>query len=943
VNSKGGKEGMKKHPNIKKSLSVLLALVMTLTLAPMASAAGVSCPYHPSVTCKETVIIEATCSQQGKIQYECPKCEYSTVKDTPINGNNHEYIYTDNGDGTHSGVCRYHVNATRASASHTYRNGVCELCGASDYSAVVMDLPSERVIPVALGDSSAKLTAGDVRLTLGTSNITDEYNIDYLWYDYNQGDREVSDEASYPLPASVYNKEGTYYYTLIVSAKPKDVSFRAPLIQTCRITVKVAERISVSAVMSTEDETLRLGDSTVWTPESISNQIYDAVQSSCGRSAEPDYVVFTDTVSTNVGRLNVLSGHKYYFDDSNNGLENVIFTAVDATGDYIAGFTAYDTNKKAYDGVLTVTVQQYAGDMDVVYAASRNAPLTLTSKEFESFWEKQCPNGALEYIVFDQLPRSVDGTLYIDYTATGLSSDTVRRADEFYVSPSGRQYGIESVTFIPSVGVKQSNYITLDFTAYGVRSTGRDAKRSGVIYIFFADSETSADVPVSVPNTGTIGVTGTPLNPAAFRTVYEKMTGTAAGSFSIQLLDVPSSGALFLNRTTASNGIRLTSDNITGRPFAYNGSKVETIADLTYVPGTQGKESIRYVASSAQGKPLFAGNINFTSAASPSTGVPATGLTVDYTSPATGVAFRGSDFVNAQGANQPALTSVCFTPPTSLYGTLYYGRTATSTGTAITTSANWFSTASSIISGSNCIDDITFVPALSYTSGTVTIPFTALTSAGTRVGGNVRITVGSGSVVTPPTTTPTTPPTDAKTFKDVPVTAYYYKYVTELTTTGVLSGYEDNTFRPDNTVNLGEALKMIMTSAGYPEQAPVDSEWASGYLARAKADNLLPAGTIERLDRPVDRYTIAEITARAMRLQPGAVSVSPFADMAADHASAPAVTLLNQLGILIGSTNKNNQMIYQGQYAIKRCDFAIIIWRVQNYVRTGNVNGTVTQ
>ena len=33
-------------------------------------------------------------------------------------------------------------------------------------------------------------------------------------------------------------------------------------------------------------------------------------------------------------------------------------------------------------------------------------------------------------------------------------------------------------------------------------------------------------------------------------------------------------------------------------------------------------------------------------------------------------------------------------------------------------------------------------------------------------------------------------------------------------------------------------------------------------------------------------------------------------------------------------------MIYQGEYAIKRGDFAIIIWRVQNYVRTGSVNGT---
>ena len=35
---------------------------------------------------------------------------------------------------------------------------------------------------------------------------------------------------------------------------------------------------------------------------------------------------------------------------------------------------------------LTITVQQYAGDMDVLYIASRSEPLTLGAQEFEDFW-----------------------------------------------------------------------------------------------------------------------------------------------------------------------------------------------------------------------------------------------------------------------------------------------------------------------------------------------------------------------------------------------------------------------------------------------------------------------------------------------------------------------------------------------------------------------------
>lgn len=933
---------MKKKSLLRRPLSALLALALMLALAPAAAAASdVYCPIHDKV-CRKTIVVEATCNQKGKIQYTCPEkdCTYSTVLDQDYDSSNHEMVYIDKGDGTHSGECRWHPKATSGPETHRFVNGVCEKCGATDYGAVKMDLPAEKIVPVALGDTTAKLSAGNIRLTLGSANITDEYELSYYWYDRSQGSYQVCDKAEYALPASIYGKEGTYIFTLVVNASPKGTMSRVPLSQTCRVIVQVADLITASAVITTEDEELRLGDVDNWSSDSVSNQIYAAVQNLCGRNARPQYVRFNDVKESSIGKLNVSNtSNQYAFGETSKDLEDVRFTAKGEAGDFVVSFTAYDTDGESYAGVLTITVQQYSGNMDVLYIASQSKPLTLSSKDFEAFWQDVCPNGELEYVCFDSLPRSVDGTLYTEYE-TSFRADPLRLNDELYVEPVRRQYALDNVVFEPSVGAKQGGYITLEFTGYGTRSTGRDAERKGVMYIFFMDETSSADVSVTA-STG-----GTALDPAAFRKAYQAvMGGTGTDNFYIQLIDVPASGALYLDRSASKTGILLTQSNVEGRSFASSGSRGETISALSYVPGTAASESVRYVASSSQGKPLFAGNIRFTSTSVPAPSTDA--LEVKYSCPSTGVSFKGSDFENLLGANGAKIVSVSFTPPAALFGTLYQGRTAVSAGTPITTDTYWLSVSSGT-AGVNSVNDVSFVPALSYTSGPVVIPFTAISTTGARSSGNVRITV-SPDAAKPGTSDPgtnnpgtTNPGTSlpVKTFSDVPANKYYYAQVTALTSSGVLTGYEDGTFRPDKTVTLGEALKMILTSVGYAEQAPTDSHWASGYLAKAKADNLLPAGINERLDRSVDRYTMAEITARAMGLTLTPLATSPFADMAVNDTAAPAVGALHSIGVLIGSENAAKQMIYQGKYAIKRCDFAIIIWRVQNYVRTGNVNGT---
>ena len=495
---------MKKKNPCKRPLAALLALILTLTLAPVAGAVR-TCPLCNGTSWVDTILKEANCHETGVIKYVCKtqSCKNSVLEEIRIDEDNHDIVYTDNGDGTHSGVCREHPKQTEGPETHRFANGICEQCGAPNYSAVTMDLPAEKTVPIALGDTTAKLSAGDIRLTLGSANITDDYELSYLWYDYSQSGRQVGDTEEYRLPASIYGKEGTYYFVLVVNAKPKGTISRMPLAQTCRVIVQVDELITASAVITSEDGELYLGDEDGWSADSVSSQIYDAVQNLCGRGARPDYVRFNDVSGSSVGKLNITSTNtKYAFGETSKDLDDVRFTAEGTAGDFVVGFTAYDTDGESYAGVLTITVQQYTGDMDVLYIASRNEPLTLSSKDFEAFWEGVCPNGELEYICFDQLPRSVDGTLYTEYESS-FRADPLRLNDELYVEPVRRQYAIDNAVFVPSVGVKQTSYITLKFTGYGTRSTGRDADRKGVIYIFFTDTAGSADVSVTASTGGT--------------------------------------------------------------------------------------------------------------------------------------------------------------------------------------------------------------------------------------------------------------------------------------------------------------------------------------------------------------------------------------------------------------------------------------------------------
>ncbi len=158
--------------------------------------------------------------------------------------------------------------------------------------------------------------------------------------------------------------------------------------------------------------------------------------------------------------------------------------------------------------------------------------------------------------------------------------------------------------------------------------------------------------------------------------------------------------------------------------------------------------------------------------------------------------------------------------PTASQGTVYVGSGSTRATT---------NTLYTYGSGTQQISQLRFVPTSTFT-GSVQIPYVAYNSSGTAFATGL-FSLGVLS--------------SAKSFRDVSSSTWCYKYVVELSDADVIDGYSDGTFKPDNQVTYGAALKLIMLAAGYTEQKPVNSNVFSGYLAKAQADGIITRSDVD--------------------------------------------------------------------------------------------------
>lgn len=878
---------MKQKALFRRGLALLLTLALLAGAVPAALAAE-TCPKGGSHTVTEWSIIRAAnCHEIGTRRGVCTKCGSAVYEDIPIDPTNHDAIYTDNNDGlTHSFRCLYD-GAVSSKELHDFEDGRCIKCMAVDYNQVKISLPERTEQYVDLNDASASLSMGDVRLTVGSADITDEYTLSCNWY--YQGSLVGSGET-YPLPASFTAAEADYEYVCFILATAKNGSGKS-ISASCTIAVHVRELIEAYAVVGTEDSYFTLGATNSRTGVSAAEQIYNQVYALS--DSYPSYVIFADKPASKVGQLNVTAGIPYDFSDKSNSLSRAEFVPdKTSTGAYVINFTAYDSRGAAYPGTLTITVEQSLGSMDVLYTTTSGAVVNLQPQDFDAFWRRTYPQGALTRVSFTTLPSTTQGALYTGYTSASRPGVRVKAQEYFYLSPTAQnQSALSGVTFVP--GSRYTGCVTIPFEAYGQNNRNVSTYLFGNLCVFVNEGAVQS-VNYAVTAGGTVK-----LREADFLAVYQAFTGAKDAGFYIQLLDVPAYGSLYLNYTGSPWDAKLTAANVSSYPL-YCGAQTGGIGSVTYLSGSGLTESVRYVAYSTRGALLYVGTISFGRG----------DLSVSYTAGISGVSFASSDFETALGLTAAAATGtyLTFTPPTQ--GSLTYTRTG-SAGVSVTANDKYY-----------LGTDLTSVSNLRYTpkagqTGTVSIPFTVCQPSGVITSGTVKITVRTAYT---------------KSFTDVTSGQWFYTYVMDLAEAGIIDGTTPTTYQPDGEVTYGQALKLIMLASGYAEQAPTGKNWASGYLTAAVRDGLLPSTVTESyLDRKIDRYTIATVAAKAMRLPLSTLTSSPFSDMGMTEAAAPYVLALYEAKILEGTTLSNGKVMFYGVNSIRRSEMAAIVWRINNY------------
>lgn len=650
--------------------------------------------------------------------------------------------------------------------------------------------------------------------------------------------------------------------------------------------------ISVSATVYDTTSGYGLGETDDAGGRSIISQIENALPSGYYLR----YLTFHNTTSSN-GSLNASTSVSYYNDydhyygSNYNALSNVTFTPSSYSGSASFNFTAYvsyyNYNTSGYDrtysGTMTFKIEEGTTGNAVVYSAKSGDTVYFDASDFQNYWNEIYSRGSLSYVRFTSLSS---GSLYGDHSgARRISVGSASSATSCYVNPTSTQIGLDEVAYVPSGSSKS---ITIRFTAYGSSnsSSGSSTSRSGVVTILYVDSTAT---PIVYNATGN----SISLNGGDFTDKYYSVVGSSASNVTIKLRSVPSNGALSYQSRA------LTSSNINSYTFSSSDRGSSRISDITYTPGRAGTTDTVEYACYNGGTLRFIGTITFNA-----TPAVASNLVINYNSGSSGVTFSSMDFFASSSA-MAASSYLTFGAPSS--GGLYVNNAPVSSGTQFA----FYTTGGS---GYQNLNNLTYKPAAGF-SGTATIAFTAY---------NINNTMAANGTVQIAVSQPASPSTPSSgIFKDTPSNAWYASAVSSLVQAGVIAGYDDGTFRPNNAVTYGEALKMIMRAAGYPaQQEGTGANWAINYKNTAVADGLVDESIV--LSNPINRSAVAAIAAKALHLSPVS-GASPFADTSDGY-----VLALYQAGIVQGDSSSGTAY-YNGSDTLNRAQISAIIYRINNY------------
>lgn len=927
----------------KRLPAMLLALVLMLGTVPLAAADETGQPGHQHTyldswvadgpgshsractTCFQkdyqshtygawTTERAATCSQDGLEVQVCTVCGYRnerplarlthtftayTYKDNTYHarsctlcGISETQKHTPNGSGT------VVINPTCTTSGQ--RNYVCSVCGGTY---------TETIPALSHTDNNGDGFCDNCGVSMGT-------RVPVNFYTLSGTSSQTVSLGGYPttpsIPLTVVSGGRTYTFRGWTQTYTSDYIYtNQPLVtpSSIRITSSGFNFYALYSVSSSSGNaftyTVAPGGLKYFNVNDFSNGLGTVWYVEFGINSN-SYSSFTGTVSLGNRTLswNELTSYRFYV--ANSGYGNYALADLALTAPSYAwessvtlSYTAYGSNGTV-TGSVTLKVSNSASGGTIVKELAPGGQLKLDQDDFSSFFRKSYPNYSLQYVTFGLPATSAfnDVTLYYLYGSWGqtiLSRSNISSYTFYYGNVNSSLYRLDSLTLVADGDFDEE--IQIPFRA------SYDTQRyvDGTLVIKpkeVVKANLSGDIRYAATYNSKVQINAYDIA-RYFNKSYPGYTLQY-----VVLGGVPTTGSLYYNYYGASkygtaSPLQLTSSNYNSQVLYFSPSSTAQYAltELTYV--TSGYNYCAAIPFTAYGSNARSVSGTILISVNPSTVSEVYGVTQRNSS----VTFPASSMYSAVStATGVSLSSIqLLSLPAASQGTVYVG---TGTATRATTDALYgYST------GTQRMNQLRFVPASTFT-GSVEIPYVAYNSSGTAF----AVGLFSLGVLNNP-----------RTFKDVSSSTWCYKYVVELSDANVIDGYADGSFKPDSTVTYGAALKLIMLAAGYPEQAPVNANVFSGYLAKARAEGIITRSDVD-LTKPITRLQVAQIATGAMKLNTtNLTSVQPFTDT-----TDPAVRALNAAGIVEGYFN-NGTSTYKPGNTLTRGQLSAIVWRMEQY------------
>ena len=621
--------------------------------------------------------------------------------------------------------------------------------------------------------------------------------------------------------------------------------------------------------------------------------------SACQRATNGtlNYIRFTSLPASNAGILYLnyssssstrVTTDRNYYRNSTPRISDITFVpASNYSGTVTVPFTGTTTTGSTFSGDLILHVDDGAGT--VHYNTPKNQPVTFGAGDFNDAGYA-ITGRSLNYIRFTSLPASSAGILYYNYTSTSSSRVTTGTDYRRSGSPS-----ISNITFVPAGSY--TGTVSIPFTGYDEDSV----RFNGTVTVSVGGGSGQIISYTAAPN-GFVR-----FNASDFNSACRSATGD---TLSYVRFDLPSSqyGTLYHQYNSTSR----TGNAVSSSTGYYYSNNSRLLSDVSFAASSaSGTVTFGYTGYSTRGN-SFTGTVEVTVS-----GSGASSSVIRYTgSSAHPISFRGTDFQNAcQAALGKTLSYVQFnTLPYT--GHLYqnYSNPAR-TGTDVN-SVTHYSAAQ--------LSQISYLPKAEY-QGTLTIPYTAYDTQGGSHSSTVELQLSNGYC--------------SATFSDTASGWDWAKPSIEfLRSSGITTGYSNNTYRPGQSISRGEFTLMICRAFQFPTDGassfpdvPANSTYAG---AVATARNLgIVQGNNGRFqpDRPITRQSAMTMICRAIEAAgqtlPAADTalLSSYADGSQVSAFArPSVAALVQMGAVRGNSSSR---LNPGA-AISRAEMAVILHRV---------------